>query len=118
MPSSVEVNQENSVTVSSPSAKRKLSSSPVKSPEKKLKTVEEDNIEMPSSVTSSPLKESAAANVPLGTESPSKKRLFEQENQVKETKVVSKLQFAKLSEKAHVPTKGSQYAAGFDLKRY
>ncbi len=44
--------------------------------------------------------------------------LFEQEDQVKETKVVTKLQFAKLSEKAHAPTKGSEYAAGFDLKRY
>lgn len=28
------------------------------------------------------------------------------------------LKFAKLTEKAFVPTKGSKYAAGYDLRRY
>lgn len=102
MPSSAIV--EDQSVVESPS-KRKLSS-PASSPQKKLAKL--DEAKMPSSVTSSPLKESTALNK---SQSPVKKL------NLSVTTKVPKLQIAKLTEKAHVPTRGSQYAAGYDLKR-
>lgn len=43
------------------------------------------------------------------------------EKSLKFLKLLSKrnmLKFAKLSDKAHAPTRGSAYAAGYDLRRY
>lgn len=117
MPSTTELNQGN-LSTSSPS-KRKLttSSSPLKnSPQKKIlkeKQPEKEVATMPSSGPSSPRKEN---NGTLKTASPLKNLDVRREIGF-EQEVVSKLFFKKLSDKAHAPSKGSKFAAGFDLKR-
>jgi len=55
------------------------------------------------------MKESNVTNVPSMMRSPAKRALLQEED-------VPKLQFAKMTEKAHAPTRGSKYAAGYDLK--
>lgn len=115
MPATVKENQE--TVVASPSKRKLSSSSPQNSPEKKVLKQEhntESSVKMPSSVPSSPMKESSVTNLPVG--SPTKKLNLQPESQVKVAP--PKLQFSKLSDKAHAPTRGSQYAAGYDLKRY
>jgi len=124
MPSTVELQQQETLESSSPS-KRKLesspssSSSPVKSPEKKvLKQDNQENqegVKMPSSVPSSPVIDSSAVSTKTPVGSPLKNANVQKAISFQDSPV---LQFAKLSDKAHAPTKGSKYAAGFDLKRY
>ncbi|ODN01383.1 Deoxyuridine 5'-triphosphate nucleotidohydrolase, mitochondrial [Orchesella cincta] len=115
MPSTAELKQEE--TFESSPSKRKLessSTSPQKSPEKKiLKQEDQENQEtkMPSSVPSSPVIDSVAVN----KGSPLKNVNVQKILSFQETATPT-LQFAKLSDKAHAPTKGSKFAAGYDLK--
>lgn len=97
---------------SSPAKKRSLSSSPVKnSPIKRSK--DSENM-APIVVAEAGEKIQALKEISNEFVEP----VAEVKVKGQEEEVQPKLFFAKLTDKAHVPSKGSKFAAGYDLKRY